>query len=48
MDNDTETLATALYVKVDDLLKDRPDLVSARPETGIPPTVSDAEMLVMP
>lgn len=47
MDNDIETLATALYVKVDDLLKDRPDLVPARPEAGIPPTVSDAEMLVM-
>jgi hypothetical protein len=34
-------------VKVDDLLKERPELAPARPETGIPPTVSDAEMLVM-
>jgi Transposase DDE domain len=47
VDNDIETLATALYVKVDDLLKERPELAPARPETGIPPTVSDAEMLVM-
>lgn len=47
MENDIETLATALYVKVDDLLKERPDLMPARPAVGILPTVSDAEMLVM-
>ncbi len=47
MENDIETLATALYVKVDDLLKERPELMPARPAVGIPPTVSDAEMLVM-
>lgn len=47
MNNDIETLATALYVKVDDLLKDRPDLAPARPVGGIPPTLSDAELLTM-
>ncbi len=47
MNNDIETLATALYVKIDDLLKDRPGLAPARPEGGIPPTLSDAELLAM-
>ena len=47
MNNDIETLATALYVKIDDMLKDWPDLAPARPEGGIPPTLSDAELLTM-
>jgi len=47
VNNDIETLATALYVKIDDLLKDRPDVAPARPDGGIPPTVSDAELLTM-
>ena len=47
MNNDIETLATALYVKIDDLLKDRPDVAPVRPDGGIPPTVSDAELLTM-
>jgi Transposase DDE domain len=47
VNNDIETLATALYVKIDDLLKDRPDVMPARPEGGIPPTVGDAELLTM-
>jgi len=47
VENDIETLATALYVKVDDFLKERPDLAPARPVTGIALTVSDAEVLVM-
>ena len=47
MNNDIETLATALYVKIDDLLKGRPDLAPARPVGGIPPTLSDAELLTM-
>lgn len=47
MENDIETLATALYVKVDDMLKRWPDLAPARPAGGIPPTVSDAELLTM-
>ena len=31
VDNDIETLATALYVKIDDMLTDWPDLAPARP-----------------
>jgi hypothetical protein len=38
VDNDIETLATALYVKIDDFLKERPDLAPARPKTGTPVT----------
>jgi Transposase DDE domain len=47
VDKDIETLATALYVKIDDMLADWPDLAPARPVTGIPLTLSDAELLTM-
>ena len=47
MENDIETLAVALYVKIDDMLKKWPDLAPARPVGSIPPTVSDAELLAM-
>jgi hypothetical protein len=47
VNNDIETLATALYVKIDDLLKEHPELAAARPAGTIPPTVSDAELLTM-
>ena len=47
MENDIETLATALYVKIDDMLRDWPDLAPARPVTGTPVTLSDAELLAM-
>jgi len=47
VENDIETLAIALYVKIDDMLKKWPDLAPARPEGSIPPTVSDAELLTM-
>jgi Transposase DDE domain len=47
VDNDIETLAVALYVKIDDMLKKWPDLAPARPEGSISPTVSDAELLTM-
>jgi hypothetical protein len=47
VNNDIETLATALYVKIDDMLRDRPDLAPARPATGTPLTLSDAELLAM-
>ncbi|MGH9440535.1 MAG: IS982 family transposase [Terriglobia bacterium] len=47
MDNEIETLAVALYVKVDDFVKEHPELVPFRPENGIPVTVSDAELIVM-
>jgi hypothetical protein len=47
VDNDIETLATALYVKIDDMLADWPDLAPPRPATGIPLTLSDSELLAM-
>ncbi len=47
MDKDIETLATALYVKIDDMLRDWPDLALARPVTSTPVTLSDAELLTM-
>jgi hypothetical protein len=47
VENDIETLAIALYVKIDDMLKKWPDLAPARPEGSIPPTVSEAELLTM-
>jgi hypothetical protein len=40
-----ETLATALYVKIDDTLEDWPDLALPRPATTTSITVSDAELL---
>jgi len=47
VDNDIETLATALYVKIDDMLRDWPDLAPVRPAAGTPLTLSDAELLTM-
>ncbi len=41
------TLATALYVKTDDLLKARPDLAPARPKVGIAPRLTDAELVTL-
>ena len=37
MDTDLETLATALYVTADDLLKAHPEITPARPRVGIAP-----------
>jgi hypothetical protein len=42
-----DTLATALYVKIDDALKDSPDLAPWRPEVGLAPTLSDAELVTL-
>ena len=36
-----------MYVKIDDMLRDRPDLAPVRPATGTPLTLSDAELLTM-
>ena len=47
MNKNIETLATALYVKIDDLLEDWPDLRLPRPATTTPVTLSDAELLMM-
>ncbi len=47
MDADLDTLATALYVTVDDLLKHAPQLAPWRPRVGIPPKLSDAELVTL-
>jgi hypothetical protein len=47
MDADLDTLAIALYARVDDTLKDRPDLQPWRPKVGIAPKLSDAELLTL-
>ncbi len=47
MDADLDTLATALYVRTDDLLKTHPQRVPWRPAVGIAPELSDAEALTL-
>ncbi|GIH73569.1 IS982 family transposase [Sphaerimonospora thailandensis] len=47
MCNDINTLATALYVKIDDAVKAWPDLAPWRPKVGIAPTLSDAELVTL-
>jgi hypothetical protein len=45
--NDLDTLATALYVKTDDLLKASPYLARWRPAVGIAPKLTDAELVTL-
>jgi len=47
VDADLDTLATALYVTVDDLLKTAPHLAPWRPAVGIAPKLSDAELVTL-
>ena len=47
MTNNLDTLATALYVKTDDLLKESPQLAPYRPVTGIDPKLTDAELVTL-
>jgi hypothetical protein len=47
VDADLDTLATALYVKIDELLHTAPQLAPWRPAVGIPPKLSDAELLTL-
>jgi hypothetical protein len=42
-----DTLATALYCRVDDLLKESPHLAPWRPQVGIAPKLSDAELVTI-
>jgi hypothetical protein len=42
-----DTLAAALYVRVDDLLKASPQHAPWRPEVGIAPGLSDAEAVTL-
>jgi hypothetical protein len=44
---DFDSLATALYVKADDLLKGSPQLAPWRPAVGIAPQLSDAELVTL-
>jgi len=45
--NDVDTLAAALYVKTDDLLKAAPYLAPWRPKVGIAPRLTDAELVTL-
>ena len=47
MTNDIDTLATALYVRTDDLLRQYPDLAPWRPAIGLQPRLSDAELVTL-
>jgi hypothetical protein len=47
VDADLDTLATALYVRTDDLLKDHPHRIPWRPRVGIATLISDAEMVTL-
>jgi hypothetical protein len=45
--NNLDTLATALYVRADDLLKESPHRAPCRPAAGIGPQISDAELVTL-
>ena len=47
MGPDLDTLATALYVRIDDLLADNPDWAPKRPRVGIAPRLTDAELVTL-
>ena len=47
MDNDLDTLATALYVGTDDFLKAHPGLGPWRPRVGLAPRTTDAELVTL-
>jgi hypothetical protein len=45
--NNLDALATALYVRTDDLLKESPQLAPLRPAVGMAPQLSDAELVTL-
>jgi hypothetical protein len=47
LDADLDTLATALYVTTDDLLKAHPERVPPRPTIGFGVVITDAEMITL-
>ena len=47
MGPDLDTLATTLYVTVDDLLIQHPEWAPQRPAVGIAPKLSDAELVTL-
>src|SRR3954449_5752276 len=44
---DLDTLATAIYVRIDDELKASPQLNPWRPKVGIAPQITDAELITV-
>ncbi len=47
MNPDSDTLVTALYVRIDDLLASNPHWAPQRPVVGIAPRLSDAELVTL-
>jgi hypothetical protein len=47
MNPDLDTLATRLYVTIDDALIDHPEWAPERPTVGIAPKLSDAELVTL-
>ncbi|MEV6907237.1 hypothetical protein [Amycolatopsis sp. NPDC051071] len=47
MTNNLDIRATALYVKIDDLLEGSPELRLWRPVVGIAPKLTDAELVTL-
>jgi hypothetical protein len=47
VDAELDTFVTALYVKIDDALRIRPELRQWRPHIGLAPKLSDAELLTL-
>jgi uncharacterized protein (DUF2267 family) len=47
LDADLDTLATALYVTIDDVLKAHPERVPPRPASGFAPVITDAELVTL-
>jgi hypothetical protein len=47
VDADLDTLATALYVRTDDLLKATPERAPWRPKVGIAPKITDSELITL-
>ena len=47
MNPELDTLATRLYVTIDDLLIDHPDWAPERPAVGIAPKLTDAELITL-
>lgn len=47
MDADLDTLATALNVTADDLLKAEPEQLPSRPVSGFQPVITDAELITL-
>jgi hypothetical protein len=45
--NDIDPLATALYVRTDDLLKQYPDRAPWRPKIGPQPRLTDGELVTL-